>query len=65
MNENNKAPTEASTRPLGNTSMKPSVLERGIGENIAAKMKQLNPEATRALRDMIKRKQHGDGHMRD
>jgi hypothetical protein len=59
----NEAPTEQSTRPLGNTSMKPSVLERGIGENAAAKLRQINPDATRALREMIERKeQQGGGH---
>jgi hypothetical protein len=64
MNDNSKAPT--STSPMGNTSMKPSVLERGIGENAAAKMRQLNPDATRALRDAIERKQQqGGGHARD
>ena len=62
----NEAPTEASTRPEGNTSMRPSVFERGIGENAAAKMQQINPDATRALREMIERKRQGqDGHARD
>jgi hypothetical protein len=66
MTESNQAPTEYSTRPEGNTSMRPSVLERGIGENVAAKMRQINPDATRAVRDMIERKrQGGDGHARD
>ena len=50
------APTERSTAPLGNTSMKPSVLERGISENAARKLQDLSPDATRALREMIERK---------
>jgi hypothetical protein len=63
---NNKAPTEHSTRPLGNTPMNPSALERGIGENVAAKMKDINPDATRALREMLERKRQGqDGHACD
>ena len=63
MSENSKAPTEASTRPLGNTSIKPSVLERGIGENIAAKLKEINPDAMRPLRPLLERKrQQGGGH---
>ena len=62
----NESPTEQSTRPEGNTSMQPSVLERGIGANVAAKMKEINPDATRALRDMLERKRAGqDGHSRD
>jgi hypothetical protein len=66
MNESNKSPTEASTRPEGNTPMRPSALERGIGENIAAKLKDINPDATVALRDAIDRKQRqGGGHARD
>jgi hypothetical protein len=63
---NEQAPTKYSTRPLGNTSIKPSVLEYGIGANVAAKMKQVNPDATRALRDMLDRKQQqGGGHACD
>jgi len=49
MNESNKAPTDASTRPLV--------------PHAAAKMKHHNPDATRAVRDMIDRKRRGgDGH---
>jgi hypothetical protein len=44
---------------------KPSVLERGIGENAARKLKDITPDATRALRDMVERKRQGqDGHAR-
>jgi hypothetical protein len=63
MSETNKAPTAASTRPLGNTEPPPTPLARFIGPHAAAKMKHHNPDAVRAVRDMIERKrQGGDGH---
>jgi len=63
MNESNKAPTDASTRPLGNSEPPPTPLARIIGPHAAAKMKHHNPDATRAVRDMIDRKRRGgDGH---
>jgi len=65
MSENNKSPTEQSTRPLGNTPMKPSALERGIGENVAAKLKTVNPEARRLFPDLLERKRTQSGHARD
>ena len=66
MSESNKSPTERSTRPLGNTEPPPTALARIIGPHAAAKMKQHNPDATRAVRDMIERKRQGqDGHARD
>ena len=42
----------------------PSVLERDIGETVAAKMRQdINPDARRAVDEMIARKeQQGGGH---
>ena len=65
MSESNKSPTEHSTRPLGNTDPPPTPLDRIIGANVAAKMRQINPDATRAVRDMIERKRQGqDGHAR-
>jgi hypothetical protein len=36
-------PTEQSTRPDGNTPLRPSQLERGIGENVAAKLRADHP----------------------
>jgi hypothetical protein len=66
MSENSKAPTEASTRPLGNSEPQATPLARIIGPHAAAKMKQHNPDATRAVREMIERKRQGqDGHARD
>ena len=60
------APTEHSTRPLGNTSPeRPDPLARGINVNAGAKLRQLNPDAVRAVSDMLERKQRGgDGHAR-
>jgi hypothetical protein len=64
MNES-KAPTSASTSPLGNSEPQPTPLARIIGPHAAAKMKQHNPDATKALRDAIDRKrQQGGGHAR-
>ena len=67
MSEDNKSPTEQSTRPLGNTDMRPGVLERGGISSLArAKMRDINPDATKAVRDTLSRQQRGgDGHARD
>ena len=66
MNESNQAPTAASTSPLGNTDPQPTPLDRIIGANAAAKMRQINPDARRAVDEVIARKrQGGDGHARD
>jgi hypothetical protein len=65
VNEEAKSPSAMTTRPLGNTAIPPSVLERFVGENVAAHMKNITPEATRAVREMIERKRRGqDGHAR-
>jgi hypothetical protein len=66
MTENSKAPTDASTRLLGNSERQPTPLARGgIGPHGAAKLKILNPDATRALRDALERqRQSGGGHAR-
>jgi len=58
-----KAPTSASTSPLGNSEPQATPLATIIGPNAAAKMKQHNPDATRAVCEMIERKRQGhDGH---
>jgi len=62
MNESNKSPTDASTRPLGNTPMNPSALERGIGENAAAKLRQDHPEQHKGMREHLARKRGESGH---
>jgi hypothetical protein len=61
MNENSKAPT--STSPMGNTEIKPSVLERGIGENAAAKLRDF-PDANRRVKEHLARKRTESGHAR-
>jgi hypothetical protein len=60
----NKSPSEHSTRPLGNTNMRPSVLERGIGENVAAKLRQHHPEQHKRMREHLARKRTESGHAR-
>jgi hypothetical protein len=63
MNEaHNKSPSQMTTRPEGNTSMRPSVLERGIGENAAANLRQDHPEQHRRMRDHLARKRTESGH---
>jgi hypothetical protein len=64
MSERDSSMPAATAAVVGNN--KPSVLERGIGENIAAKMRQdINPDARRAVDEMIDRKrQQGGGHAR-
>jgi hypothetical protein len=54
----------ATAAVVGNN--KPSVLERNIGETIAAKMRQdVTPDARRAVDEMVVRKeQQGGGHAR-
>jgi hypothetical protein len=66
MTNHSPAPAAASTNPMGNTSPeRPDPLARIINVNASAKLRQLNPDATRAVRDMIERKrQGGDGHAR-
>jgi hypothetical protein len=62
----NEAPTEHSTRPLGNSEPPPTPLARIIGPHAQAHMKNITSDATRAVREMIERKRRGgDGHTRD
>jgi hypothetical protein len=58
----NKAP--ASTTPLGNTEIKPPVLERGIGENVAAKLREHHPEQNKRVREHLAKKKSQSGHAR-
>ena len=62
MNEGDRSMPDATAAVVGRTN--PSVQERGIGENIAAKMRQdINSDARRAVDEMIERKrQQGGGH---
>jgi len=66
MNESNKAPTDASTRPLGNSEPQATPLARGgISPHARAKLGELNRDATRAVRDTLARHPGHDGHARD
>jgi hypothetical protein len=58
-------PSEQTTRPDGNSSMKPSQLERGIGANAAEKLRRDHPDQNRRIADVVARKRVGqDGHSR-
>ena len=57
-------PTEQSTRPDGNTPLRPSQLERGIGENVAAKLRADHPEQNKRMREHLARKRTESGHTR-
>ena len=57
-------PTEQTTRPDGNTAMRPSQLERGIGENVAAKLREDHPEQNKRMREHLAKKQTQSGHAR-
>jgi hypothetical protein len=65
MSETSKAPTSASTSPLGNTGIKPSVLEHGIGKNVAAKLREHHPEQDKRMRAHLTRKRTESGHAHD
>ena len=66
MSEHSKSPSAITTRPEGNTTVRPSALERGIGRAAGAKLRDFSPDATHAVREMIERKRQGqDGHARD
>jgi len=58
-------PTEQSTRPDGNTPLRPSQLERGIGENVAAKLREYHPEQNKRVREHLARKRTESGHACD
>jgi hypothetical protein len=42
--------------------MNPSALERGIGENAAAKLRQDHPEQHKGMREHLARKRGESGH---
>ena len=66
MSESNKSPTEQSTRSLGNSEPQPTPLATGgISPHARAKMRELTPAATKALRDTLARQLGHDGHARD
>jgi hypothetical protein len=57
-------PTEQSTRPDGNTPLRPSQLERGLGENVAAKLRADHSEQNKRMREHLAKKQTQSGHAR-
>ena len=65
MSEEAKSPSAMTTRPEGNTSIKPSVLERGIGENVAAKLRESFSDQHKRMREHLAKKQTESGHVRD
>jgi hypothetical protein len=64
MSESNKAPTDASTRPLGNTgSVQPTPLSTHINPHIKEKLKDF-PDQHRRMREHLARKRTESGHAR-
>ena len=59
-----KAPTEASTSPMGNTAMKPTPLARGISEHVAEKLRRDHPDQHRRMREYQRLKETHSGHAR-
>jgi hypothetical protein len=43
----------------------PSVLERGIGANVAAKLREDHPDQHRRIKEHLARKRSESGHARD
>jgi len=54
MSENNKSPTEQSTRPLGNTEPPPTPLSTHINPHIKEKLKDF-PDQQRRMRTHLER----------
>jgi hypothetical protein len=61
-----KSPSARTTRPEGNTGMRPSALERGIGENVAAKLAETKTfsDQQRRMCEHLARKRTESGHAR-
>jgi hypothetical protein len=65
MNESNKAPTSASTSPLGNTGrVQPTPLSTHINPYIREKLKD-NRDANRRAQQHLRLKETHSGHARD
>ena len=60
-----KSPSAMTTRPEGNTGTRPSVLERGVGENVAAKLRADHPEQNKRMREHLGKKKLQSGHARE
>ena len=63
MRENNKSPTEHSTRPLGNSEPQSTPLARDISPHVREKLKD-HPDQQRRMREHLHLKQTHSGHAR-
>jgi hypothetical protein len=64
MSENGKAPTSASTSPMGNTrDVTPTPLQRDISPFVRSHLKDF-PDANRRVKEVLRRKQTQSGHAR-
>jgi hypothetical protein len=54
MNDRDRAPV--STRPEGNTDLRPSVQEVGLAKNVAKKLREDHPDQNRRMAEFLKRK---------
>ena len=60
----NEAPTEHSTRPLGNSEPQSTPLARDISPHVREKLKD-HPDQQRRMREHLHLKQTHSGHARD
>ena len=61
MSENNKAPTEHSTRPLGNSQPQATPLARDISPHVHEHLKNF-PDAKRRMHEHLAKKKTQSGH---
>ena len=54
-------PSERTTRPDGNTPLRPSQLERGIGANAAEKLRADHPEQSKRVSEVVAKKKTQGG----
>jgi hypothetical protein len=62
MSERDERMPAATAAVVGRT--KPSLQERGIGENVAKKLREHHPEQNRRMREHLRLKQTHSGHAR-
>ena len=62
MSERDRSMPAATAAVVGQN--KPSVQERGIGETVAAKLRESHPEQNKRMREHLARKRHESGHAR-
>ena len=63
MSENSKAPTSASTNPVGNSSPPPTPLATGISPHVREKLKD-HLEQSKRIGHHLERKRTESGHAR-